>query len=49
MKLVTLKDNIDEILFDYTVLQTIFTTPQRTVFLFVTFLSSKIIALLENY
>ena len=39
-----INDNLDEILFDDTVLQTIFTTLQRTIiFLFITFLSSKIV------
>ena len=49
MILVSLNDNLDEILFDDTVLQTIFTALQTTIFLFITFLSSKIIALLENF
>ena len=49
MILVTLNDNLDEILFDDTVLQTIFTALQRTILPFITFLSSKMIALLEIF
>ena len=49
MTLVTLNDNLDEILFDNTVLQMIFTALQKTILPFITFLSSKIIAPLENF
>ena len=49
MILVRLNDNLDEILLDDTVLKTIFTALQRTFLTFITFLSSKVVALLENF